>query len=116
MIRILLLITVILTTISKHSILGRWESKSATGNTTGVVFKEDHSFEAYVNRKPFTTGKYYMHGDTLHFNDTGCGGSEGIYKTNFFADGDSLYWAAISDTCTERRNGMQRLRMGMVKN
>lgn len=97
---------------------GRWETKpSAKGNVTGIVFKNDSVFEAYVNRKPFASGIYRFSAkdSILSFRDNGCNGAEGIYKTMFFSMGDSMRFKAIYDSCTERREGIQRLIMGQVK-
>jgi hypothetical protein len=105
--------------VSKNDpITGRWESQpSAKGNVTGVVFKNDSVLEAYVNRKPFATGTYrFNEADSmLSFTDNGCGGAEGVYKILFFSNSDSMRFKVVSDTCTERSNGMQRLVMGRVK-
>jgi hypothetical protein len=112
------IITLLLASNAANKLTGRWESQpSSKGNVTGVVFKEDSSFEGYINKKPFVTGTYsYSQEDsTLRFTDNGCNGATGIYKVNFFNNADSLRFAAITDTCTERRQGMQRLIMGRVK-
>lgn len=103
---------------SNDPLTGRWETKpSSKGNVTGAVFKNDSIFEAYVNKKPFASGKYrYNSKDSiLSFTDNGCNGTEGIYKIIFFSMSDSLRFKAIADSCTERRDGMQRLIMGRVK-
>lgn len=97
---------------------GRWETKpSAKGNVTGVVFKNDSILEGYVNKKPFTSGIYRFSSkdSILSFTDNGCNGAEGVYKVIFFSTGDSMRFKAIYDSCTERRDGMQRLIMGRVK-
>jgi hypothetical protein len=97
---------------------GRWESKpSAKGNVTGVVFKNDSILEGYVNKKPFTSGTYRFTAkdSVLSFVDNGCNGVQAVYKVLFFNNSDSLRFKAISDSCDERRNGMQRLIMGKVK-
>lgn len=100
----------------KDDIIGRWQTKpSERGNVTGVVFKADKSFEGYVNRKPFTTGKYEFADSILSFTDNGCGGAKGIYKIAFFSNGDSLRFVPMEDTCTARRIGMSKLIMGRVK-
>ena len=101
-----------------NKLTGRWESRpSSKGNVTGAVFKEDKTFEGYVNKKPFVSGTYsfYSEDSTLTFTDNGCNGAPGIYKVNFFSNADSLRFIAIKDTCGERRNGMERLVMGRVK-
>lgn len=103
----------------KDMLTGRWETKpSAKGNVTGVVFKNDSILEGYVNKKPFTSGIYrFSDKDSiLSFTDNGCNGVQAIYKVNFFSMGDSTRFKAIYDSCTERKDGMQRLIMGRVKN
>src|ERR1700759_2636099 len=95
---------------------GRWESQpSASGSVTGVVFKENNSFEAYVNDKPFASGSYQFKEDVFTFTDNGCDGAQGVYKTIFFHHGDSLRFECIRDSCTERKEGMGRVIMGKVK-
>jgi hypothetical protein len=97
-------------------ITGRWQSQpSVNGNVTGVVFKTDSTFEGYVNKKPFVTGKYIFKDDVLTFTDNGCNGAQGVYKIVFFSNQDSLRFEAISDACVERQQGMTRLIMGRVK-
>jgi hypothetical protein len=105
-------------TFSNDPLTGRWETKpSAKGNITGVVFKNDSILEGYVNKKPFTSGIYRFStkDSILSFTDNGCNGAEGTYKIIFFSMGDSMRFKAIYDSCTERRDGMQRLIMGKVK-
>jgi hypothetical protein len=97
---------------------GRWETKpSAKGNVTGVVFKNDSILEGYVNKKPFTSGTYRFTStdSVLSFVDNGCNSVRGIYKVVFFNNSDSLRFKVISDSCVERRDGMQRLIMGRIK-
>jgi hypothetical protein len=100
----------------KHKLEGRWETKpSENGNVTGVVFKADHTFDGYVNRKPFVTGKYTFEDDIFTFTDNGCDGRQGSYKVIFFSNEDSLKFECVSDSCMERKGGMTRLVMGRVK-
>lgn len=102
--------------ISEDYLTGRWQTKpSDKGNVTSVVFKPDNTFEGFVNRKPFTTGKYTLEDSVFTFTDNGCGGAEGVYKLILFSDGDSLRLQPISDTCTARKAGMSRLVLGRVK-
>ena len=102
--------------ISEDFLTGRWQTKpSDKGNVTSVVFKPDNTFEGFVNRKPFTTGKYNLKDSIFTFTDNGCGGAEGVYKLVLFSNGDSLRFEYISDTCVQRRNGMLRTIMGRVK-
>jgi hypothetical protein len=98
------------------TITGRWESKpSVNGNTTGVLFKPDNSFEGFINKKPFVTGTYSMKGDTCTLVDNGCDGKQAIYQVIFFSNSDSMRFKAISDSCTGRKNGMEQLVLGRVK-
>ena len=100
----------------KDVLTGRWETKpSEKGNTTGIVFKPDQSFEGYINKKPFVTGSYKLEGDVFTFTDNGCEGKAGIYRIIFFNDTDSMRFQPVSDSCDQRRNGMLRLVMGRVK-
>ncbi len=97
-------------------LLGRWETKpSVNGNVTGVVFKADSSFEGYVNKKPFVSGRYRLHDSIFAFTDNGCDGKQGVYKIVFFSNSDSLRFVPINDSCAERKEGMSRLIMGRVK-
>ena len=100
----------------RDPLTGRWESKpSEKGNVTGVIFKPDSSFEGYVNKKTFVSGQYTFQGDIFSFVDNGCNGKRGLYKIIFFSHTDSIRFEAITDSCTERRNGMSRLVLGKVK-
>jgi hypothetical protein len=100
----------------KDKLTGRWQTKpSETGNVTGAVFLEDNTFEAYVNRKPFVSGKYQVTDSILSFTDNGCNGARGTYKMIFFSNSDSLRFTTISDSCDRRRAGMERLILGRVK-
>lgn len=99
----------------KDKLTGRWQTKpSVTGAVTGIVFMPDNTFEGYVNRKPFVTGKYRVQDSLFSFTDNGCNGAEGIYKMIFFSNEDSLRFEPITDTCTQRRNGMQKLVFGRI--
>ncbi len=99
-----------------NPLTGRWQTKpSENGNVTGVVFRTDSTFEGYVNRKPFVTGKYSLKDDVFTFTDNGCNGAQGVYKIVFFSNQDSLRFEVISDECVERLQGMTKLIMGRVK-
>jgi len=99
-----------------NPLLGRWSSRPSKNNIVTIVhFKADNSFEGFVNKKPFVTGTYQLDGTVMSFVDNGCNGAKGIYKLNFFSNGDSLRFEAVSDTCAERRKGMSALIMGKIK-
>ena len=103
-------------TIEKDKLTGRWESQpSPKGNITGVFFKEDNSFEGYINKKPFTSGVYTLENDLFTFTDNGCDGKKGIYKIIFFSNDDSLRLVPVEDSCIQRKEGMSKLVMGRVK-
>src|SRR5687768_7924770 len=94
---------------SIEKLKGRWESKpSVKGNVTGVVFK-DSTFEGYVNKKPFVSGRYSFENNIFSFVDNGCEGKRGVYEVVFFGNDDSIRFVPISDSCTERKEGMSRL-------
>lgn len=100
----------------KDKLTGRWQTKaSENGNVTSAIFKEDKTFEGFVNRKPFVSGKYEVNDDLFIFTDNGCNGAEGKYKMIFFSYNDSLRFEAVSDDCVDRKQGMQRLVFGRIK-
>ena len=109
-------VLILLSFTMKDDIVGRWQTKpSANGNVTGAVFKADKSFEGYVNKKPFVSGKFEFENNILSFTDNGCNGAKAVYKTEFFSNGDSLRFVAIEDSCAERKTGMSKLILGRVK-
>ena len=114
-----ILISVLFTLLShdnNEKLVGRWESPvSPKGNTTGVVFNADGSFEGYVNRKPFTSGTYTLKNDTFSLVDNGCDGRRGVYRTIFFSHEDSIRFQPIEDSCEERKNGIGRMILGRKK-
>ena len=106
----------LLTSSDPNPLVGRWETKpSPKGNVTGLYMKADSSFEGFINKKPFVTGTYTYRDSLLSFVDNGCNRTRGLYKVIFFSEGDSMRFEPISDTCTERRNGMSKTIMGRIK-
>ena len=94
---------------------GRWETKpSANGNITGVLFKPDQTYVGYVNRKPFVSGVYQLQDSSITILEASCPHT-GHYQLIFFADGDSLKFQPVIDSCSERKEGMSRLVFGRVK-
>jgi hypothetical protein len=98
-----------------NKLVGRWESISPTGNVTGVVFKEDNSFEGYVNNKPFVSGTYTLRDSTFEMQDNGCMGATGSYILHFFSKGDSFRIELVNDHCEGRANGTNNRVFGRVK-
>jgi hypothetical protein len=95
---------------------GNWETKlSPKGNVTRIVFKADKSFDGFINKKPFVTGKYTLENDILSFTDNGCDGKKGVYRIIFFSNSDSLRFEPIEDSCEQRRIGMSKTILGKVK-
>ena len=103
---------------SKDQLKGRWESKSENGASFSIVFKDDNSFEGFMNKKAFVSGTYsYSQADSIFkFVNNGCAGVTGVYKINFYSNSDSMRFVVINDSCTKRVSGMQRLQMGRVVN
>jgi hypothetical protein len=100
----------------KNELTGKWESPvSPKGNITTVVFKEDNSFEGFVNKKPFVSGHYKVQDSIFSFTDNGCDGKEGVYKILFYSNSDSMRFEPISDSCAGRKEGMTKLVLGRVK-
>ncbi|HEX5653242.1 MAG TPA: hypothetical protein VFX58_09220 [Chitinophagaceae bacterium] len=95
---------------------GRWETRpSLKGNITGIVFKPDHTYEGYINKKPFVSGRYILKDSLITIKEYGCEDKTGIYKLVLFHHSDSLRFQAVNDSCTPRREGMTRLVFGRVK-
>ena len=115
---ILICIAAIIGVASSIELKGRWETKpSEKGNVTGVVFKADSTYEGYVNKKPFVSGRYWFNDaeNIITIQESSCNGVPGIYKVDFFSNADSMRFTAISDSYEERKQGMQRLVLGRVK-
>lgn len=101
--------------IPKDELIGRWESKSAKGNVTGVIFKADNSFEGYINKKPFVSGIYTYKKGIFTMEDNGCPSIVGTYKLTFFSEADSLRIEVITDDCDGRKQGAHNRTFGRVK-
>jgi len=110
------IVAILLAFAPKNKLVGRWETKpSSKGNVTGVVFNKDNTYEGYVNKKPFVSGNYSLSRNRITIEENGCNGVKAIYKLVFFSHQDSLRFEAISDSCTERKEGMERTILGRVK-
>lgn len=99
----------------ENKLVGRWQKISPSGNITGVVFKEDNSFEGYINKKPFVTGTYTIRDSIFTMQDNGCNGATGNYKIIFFSNNDSFRLQLIQDDCEPRGRGASSGAYGRVK-
>lgn len=97
----------------EKTLVGRWEAKTPDGTILGAVFKTDHTYVGYANKKVFVTGKYGFKDNLLSMDDDGGCKTTGTYQITFFAD--SLRLAVVTDSCTNRRQGTDKLRFGLVK-
>ena len=104
--------------IKAGKITGHWETRpSPSGNITAAVFRDDSSFEGYVNNSVFVSGTYFFSpaDSVLTITDNGCNGLTGIYKILFFSNSDSMRFAVVRDNCEERKQEMEGLIMGRIK-
>lgn len=73
-----------------HPIIGKWEVKDTFNNETFhfiMNFRKDGTFDAFLNKKPFTSGKFRTKGDTILLMDPVCNVTYyGTYKLNFGND------------------------------
>ena len=105
----------LLAIVNNNKLVGRWESISPAGNVTGVVFKEDNTFEGDVNGKPFVSGTYTLRDSLYEMQDPGCGGAVGSYVLHFFSKGDSFLIELVNDPSEGRGNGTHNRVFGRVK-
>lgn len=112
---LILCIATLLSVSFDNKLVGKWESVSPTGNVTGVVFKEDYTFEGFINKKPFVSGTYSLQDSTFTMADNGCMGATGTYRITFFSNNDSLRLELIEDACQGRANGANNRVFGRVK-
>lgn len=97
----------------ENTIVGRWETKTPNGTILGAVFKTDYTYTGYANKKVFVTGKYQFKDNLLSMDDDGGCKTTGVYKITFFAD--SLRLSVVTDSCTARREGTDKVVFGSVK-
>lgn len=110
------ILSVLMAFTGKDKLTGRWQTlPSLNGNVTTVVFKPDNTFEGFINKKPFASGIYSLENDVFSFTDNGCQGMRGTYKIVLFSNSDSLRFVVVSDSCTQRKAGMERLVFGRAK-
>lgn len=94
---------------------GRWQQRFSSGAMMLVNFRPDGTYDAFVNKKAFVSGKYHVRQDTVSISDESCNPDYyGTYKLHFFAQ-DSVRWNVIQDTCGGRRSGTDKGTLGRVK-
>lgn len=98
-------------TFQQKTIVGRWETKMPDNTIAGVIYKADHTYQAYVNKKIFVSGNYEFSKDTLSMSDNGCP-IKGFYKLTFFAD--SVRYNVIIDSCEGRKHDVDKAVLGRV--
>lgn len=99
-------------TFQQNTIVGRWEAKMPDHTVGGVVYKQDHTYQAYVNKKVFVSGNYEIRNDTISMSDNSCP-IKGLYKLTFFAD--SVRYNVVIDSCKGRKNDVDKAVLGRVK-
>ena len=116
----LLAVTIVVTAFTSvpHVFTGRWEVTIKTENGPMHLlanFRADKTYDAYINEKPFLTGKYQFQNDTLVITDQRCdANASGIYKIDFVTP-DSILFSLIKDPCTERVEGTNGAALSRVK-
>lgn len=100
-------------TYPENSLVGRWEGKTPNGIILGAVFKTDHTYVGYANKKVFVTGNYDFKDNLLSMDDNqGCK-TKGTYQITFFSD--SIRFALVADSCKNRSEGTDKMVLGFVK-
>lgn len=97
-----------------NTLVGRWQ-QTYKGAIALLVFRTDDTFDAFVNGKLFTSGKYTVRQDTLFMADNSCNiAYYGTYKLGFYAP-DSVRFTTIADTCKGRNGDLHNFTVGRVK-
>lgn len=95
-------------------LVGRWQKKFKGINAV-FVFRNDNTFDLFVNGKVFTNGKYSIRQDTFMLADPKCNSAYyGTYKLDFFA-GDSVRFIALADTCKPRKHDLHNATVGRIR-
>jgi hypothetical protein len=113
-----LLITTIFAFVAfKEAIVGTWKITYPGGSQTTIIFRNNGTVRAEIPSEHFTVeGKYKMKGDILYVTDSTCGsGYWGKYKSTFFTN-DSAYAEVIEDSCSGRRNTVDKQTLIRAKN
>ncbi|AWO01360.1 hypothetical protein DLD77_06475 [Chitinophaga alhagiae] len=101
----------------EHNIVGEWDAHLSYKEKPYVVigrFKDNGTYDAFIDGKLIVSGKYRTVGDSIYFRDGNCDMDyEGLYKLTYYKD--SVSFNALQDTCQERVHGSSGMAMKRVK-
>lgn len=115
-----LLFAVFVSSVSDDDIIGQWQANLPNNITGTMHYKKDSTFDVFVNKKLFASGKYtYKNNIITLVEDNGCidkngGYLKGAYKINFFAS-DSIQFEVIYDSCSGRKHDLNHFKLGRVE-
>lgn len=102
---------------TQQSILGTWDTReSADGKPFHFVanFRSDSTYDGTANGNTVVTGRYFMTGDTIVFNEDVCGGTfSGFYRLRY--SGNSVKFELLQDSCQMRIRGVDRVSLDRVR-
>ena len=98
-----------------NPLVGRWQQQYP-GQLLLVNFRADGSYDAFINGKTFTSGKYTYQQPDFTISDGLCNlNYAGTYKLSFYSGTDSIRFEVVQDTCRSRRQGTAGLTLGRAK-
>jgi len=101
----------------EHNIVGEWDAHLENQGKPYLVigrFKDNGTYDAFIDGKLIVSGKYRTTGDSIYFRDGSCDMEyEGLYKLTYYED--SVRFNMLQDTCQERINGSDGVAMKRVK-
>lgn len=102
---------------SKQTLVGIWKINYPSGSQVTIIFRDNGTIRAEIPSEHFTVeGKYKVKDDLVYVMDSTCGtGYWSKYKSKFYSN-DSVYAEVIEDSCTGRRNTMDKQTLVRVKN
>ncbi|MBN8880340.1 MAG: hypothetical protein J0I32_22540 [Sphingobacteriales bacterium] len=100
-----------------HNIAGEWDAHLDNQGKPYLVigrFKDNGTYDAFIDGKLVVSGKYRTVGDSIYFRDGNCDMAyEGLYKLTYYKD--SVSFKMLQDTCQERIHGSNGVAMKRVK-
>ena len=103
-----------------NDIIGQWQGNLPNNITAAIHYKKDSTFDVFVNKKMFASGKYaYANNVVTLVEDNGCinkNGDQlkGAYNINFFAP-DSIRFEVIYDSCSGRKRDLNHFKLGRIE-